>query len=215
MGIASTNKLDLFFTEYPIRHYKRGQILIHGGDQPKNIYLICSGKVRQYTITDTGDEIVLGLYRSNTVFPLVSAVTDVDNEYFYESSEDITMRMAPLQAFKKFLDQNADVVFGLLKNSEELRATTLKRMSYIMGGNAYARLLYEIIVECQQVSKKQLNFYRLKVHEYELANQVGVSRETASRELKKLKRLGFISVSRKFITVKNMLGIKNELRKQP
>ena len=212
MKSVITNKLDNFFANYPVRIYKRGQILIHARDQPKYIYQLDSGKVRQYTITDSGDEIVLGLYRANSVFPLASTVTDVKNEYFYESSEDVTLRMAPSQALQEYLSDNPEIVYGMLKNTEEIKTILLKRMSYIMGGNAYARLLYELILECQQVSKSQFNSYQLKVHEYELANQVGLSRETASRELRKLKQMGFISVGHKFITVVNFLGIKNELR---
>ncbi len=210
---AITNKLDHFFSGYPLRKYKRGQILIHANDQPKSIYQICSGKVRQYTITDSGDEIVLGLYRANAVFPLSLTITDVKNEYFYESSEDLSLRIAPGMALKEYLSENPDAVYGLLKNNEELKTILLKRMSYFMGGNAYTRLLNELILECQQVPKSKLNSYQLKVHEYELANQVGLSRETASRELRKLKLKGFINVGHKFITVVNFLGIKNELRK--
>ena len=37
-----------FFSHYPLRRFKKGQILIYGGEKPQNVFHIVSGSIRQY-----------------------------------------------------------------------------------------------------------------------------------------------------------------------
>ena len=38
--------IEKFFSHYPLKRFKKGQILIYGGDDPAGIFHLVSGKVR-------------------------------------------------------------------------------------------------------------------------------------------------------------------------
>lgn len=203
--------LQDFFARHKPRIYKRGQILIHADDQPTNLFLINSGKVKQYSISDSGNEVILNVYRKNSVFPLTNFLTTSLNEYFYEAMSDTFVFTAPTSAVSEFLNFNPSMVMELLTKTQELTENVIKKMSYSLSRTAYQRLVHELMSECLLSNLTSSGSCKLSLHEYELANQTGVSRETASRELKKLKKKGIIDVGRKYITVINFLKLRLEL----
>ncbi len=212
MQMMTRIRISSFFAHYPVREYHRGQILIHPDDILDKIVYMQSGRVRQYQISDEGNDVVVNVFRETTLFPISSVLSKAKNKYFYEASDDIKVRIAPIQDLRAFFVKNPEIVYDLLLQAHKSIEAMLQRMSYAMSSNAYNRLLYELITECTYTkSSKEKEQINLKIHEYELAEQTGLSRETTNRVLKKLKQKGWVSVSRKFITVKNYLSIKNEL----
>ncbi len=208
-GLSVT--LQDFFSKYKPRVYKRGQILIHADDQPTNMFMLNSGRVKQYSISDEGNEVILNVYRKNSVFPLTNILTSSPNEYFYEAMSDSFVFMVPLNIMSEFIYYQPAVAIELLTKTQEMTDKAVKKMSYMMSKTAYQRLVYELTTECLQTNIHS-GSCKLPMHEYELAGQTGVSRETASRELRKLKKKGIIAISRKYITVKNYLKLSLELK---
>ncbi len=212
MQMMTRIRLSSFFANYPTRNYHRGQILLHPEDSVDKIIYMQSGRVRQYQISDDGNDVVVNVFRETTLFPISSILTKADNNYFFEASDDIKVRIAPIEDLRSFFNNNPDIVYDLLLLAHESIESILRRMSYAMSSSAYNRLLYELVNECLHTKKSNdTKQYNLKIHEYELAEQTGLSRETTNRVLKKMKQKGFVSVSRKFITVKNYMLLKNEL----
>lgn len=210
--ISTQLKFKKFFSNYPQRRYSKGQILIHAEDQPYNIFLLDKGRIKQYRISDQGNEIIVNVYREQSIFPITNLSKQNHNRYFYDATDEISVRVAPREAVQKFLDKNPDVVSDLFSVAQETIELSMDRMAHLMASSAYYRLLYELVHECQLLkSSNQSKSYKIPLREYELANQAGLSRETANRELKKLKNKGFVSINRQFILVKNLLSLKKEL----
>lgn len=207
-GLSVT--LQDFFSKYKPRVYKRGQILIHADDQPLCMFLLSSGRVKQYGISDEGNEVIVNVYRKNAVFPLTNVLSSSRNEFFYEAISDSFVFMVPLNIMSEFIYYQPAVAMELLTKTQEMTDKLVKKMSYVMSKTAYQRLVYELTTECL-LTNLHSGACRLPIHEYELASQTGVSRETASRELKKLKKKGIIAINRKCITVKNYLRLSSEL----
>ena len=203
--------LESFFAQFPLRHYHRGQILIYANEQPSYAYYLESGKVRQYMITDTGSELVLDVYRPRTAFPFTYVLTQSANDYFFEGTEDITVRIAPINALATYLQDNPDKTFQLLRSTGRLIEESFRRMCYMMGASAYARLLYELVEQCRG-NKNSTGSLNIEIHEYELASRVGLSRETTNRELKKLKNKGLLSTGRNHIRIHNIFHLQKELQ---
>lgn len=212
MQLTTQIRLTGFFAKFPVRQYSRGQILYHPEDPVDKVILMHSGRVRQYQITDEGNDIVVNIFRGTSLFPLTTILSKSVNNYFYEASDDIKVRIAPIDELRAFFNKNPEIVYDLLSITHQAMESMMQRMTYAMGSNAYNRLLYELINECNQSkTSKPQEVIKLKLHEYELAEQTGLSRETTNRVLKKLKAKGWVSVSRKFITINKFKPLKNEL----
>ncbi len=206
-----SKNLTSFFSNYPIRKYAKGQILLYFNENPLDIYYLESGRVRQYNISHNGTEIVLNIYRKKSVFPVYLALDSQLNENIYAAMSPIEVRKAPISEFREFFTNSPEVVLKHLKDTYIRSNKALRRMTYMVSSSAYYRILFELINECGFLKPKKDGSYQIQLHGYEIAECAGLTRETASREFQKLKEQKLVKVSRKYITVKNLDKLKLEL----
>jgi CRP-like cAMP-binding protein len=212
MPTGITAKIEEHFSQYPLRSYPKGQILIHAGEDPEHIYYLARGKVRQYDISYRGDEIVVNVFKPGAFFPMSWAITRAPNKYFFDAEMAIEVRAAPADTTLAFLQANPDVMFDLLTRLYRGMDGVLGRMVQLMSGSARSRVLYELLVEARRFGKKTENgSYRISINESELAAQAGLSRETVSREVQKLSQSGLVKVSSTGIRIRTMAELEERL----
>lgn len=211
MDSIVARKIEGFFAKYPLRRFKKGQILVYAGDDPPGVFHLVSGQVRQYDITESGDEVVVNVFKPPAYFPMSWVINKTPNQYFYETATPVTLRQAPAPEALKFLKDNHDVMFDLLSRVYSGSDGLLRRMAHLMGGTARSRTIFELINECRRFGKDQDGIYVIEINESELAARAGLSRETVSRELHKLKEKGLVDTSRNSISIKNLKRLEKEL----
>lgn len=203
--------IETFFAPYPLKRFKKGQIIIYANEAPAGIFYLKQGKVRQYDVSERGDEIVVNVFQPPAFLPMSWAINKNENLYFFETVEVVEAHIAPPEAVVEFLINNPKVMYNLLSRLYSGTDGLLRRMAHLMGGSARNRLLYEIIVECRRFGKPLSdNSYRLSVNESELAQRAGLSRETVSRELGKLKAQKLVTYDHSII-VGDIYAIEGEL----
>jgi len=205
-------KVEDFFSRYPLKHYKKGQILVYGGDDPAGVIYLVSGEVRQYDITNSGDEIVVNVFKPSTFFPMSWAMNKTPNDYFFEAGSDVSLRIAPAGEAVKFLKENPDVTFDLLSRVYKGLDGLLSRMKYLMKGSARSRTILELLIESQRFGKKQNGGYLLELSEAEFAARSGLTRETISRELHSLQEKGIVETHYGGVFIKQPKKLEKELR---
>jgi CRP-like cAMP-binding protein len=206
------NKIAAFFDKYRVRTFEKGQILILNGDKPDGIFHLKKGRVKQYDITYRGDEVILNIFKPPAFFPMSLALTDIENKFIYEADTDIEVCQAPVQDAVQFLKDNPDVLFDLLARVYKGTEGMLGRMSYLMASSASSRLIYELIIEARRFGQTQKDgSCILNIYEKDLGARAGLSRETVSREFRKLKAAGWVEVRPKDIMLKNLAALEEKL----
>lgn len=212
MNTQVSNKIDNFFAKYKLRYFAKRQILIYAGDDPPGIFYLAAGNVRQYDITEKGEEVVVKVFKPPEFFPMTWAINKTPNQYFFETSEPTELRMAPASDVVEFLRANHDVTFNLLSDLYAGTDSMQRRMAHLMGGSGHSRVLFELLIECKQFGVLQKDgSYILSLHEDELARRAGLSRETINRELAKLKAQNIIMITHKEIIINNLKQLEREL----
>lgn len=207
-----SKKIESYFTQYRLRHYEKGQILILNGDDTNYIYYLVSGKVKVYDVTYRGDEIILNVFKTPAFFPISLALNKKSNPYIYEAETAIEVRQAPAGEVLEFLNKNPDVVLDLLGRLYTGMDGLLGRMVALMSGSAKSRLMYELILEARRFGKLRENgSYILDINEKDLGARAGLSRETVSREIGKLKDSGLIGLEAKQIVITNISILQEKL----
>jgi len=136
------NKIERFFSNYPLKHYRKGELLILADEDPKHIFHLTTGQVREYDISEKGDEIVVNVFKPPAFFPMSWAINKTPNRYFFEAAADVTARLAPPDEALAFLKTNPDVMFDLLSRLYIGSNGLLRRMAHLMGGSARSRLIF-------------------------------------------------------------------------
>lgn len=212
MNTRVARKIEEFFAKYPRRYFDKSQILIYAGDEPPGIFHLVTGQVRQYDITDRGEEVVVDVFKPPAFFPMTWEINKTPNQYFFETAMPTEIRMAPAGDVVAFLKANHDVTYDLLSRLYSDTDGMQRRMAYLMGGSGRSRVLFELIVECKRFGKQQKDgSYILTMHEDELARRSGLSRETINRELAKLKTMKLLDITHKEFIIKDLKRLEKEL----
>jgi CRP/FNR family transcriptional regulator, cyclic AMP receptor protein len=204
--------LEEFFSKYRLRHYPKGQILILDEEILDYTYYLTSGRVKAYDTSYRGAEIILSIYGPYNLFPIAPLV-DKPNRFIYQAQTDIEVRQAPLADTIQFLEGNPKVVYSLMGVLHGRVDEVLHRMSYLMASSAKKRLMYELTLECRYFSiPREDGTYCLMVSEREIGARVGLSRETVSREINKLKREHLVETQPGKIIVLNVAELEKRMQ---
>ena len=204
-------KIDEFFTKYRKQSYKKGEILIRADEAPSGIFYLKEGVVKKYAISGKGDELIINLFKPISFFPMSWAINGSSNAYFYEAMTELLIWKAPREDVVAFVKANPDVLYDLMSRVYKGTDGMLTRMTYLMAGNAYSRLITELLIYVRRFGKKEGTAIEVKVSEKDIAAQSGMTRETVSREIKNLKEKGLITFGKNSLYIKDIQALENEL----
>lgn len=204
-------KIDTFFKKFKHQIYKKGEILIRADDNPSGIFYLKEGHVKEYAISQKGDELIVNIFKPVSFFPMSWAVNGTANEYYFEAMTAVEVWRAPKDAAVEFIKTNPDVIYDLLRRVYMGTDGMLLKLTYLMAGNAYARIVAEIIIQAKRFGKTSGESVEIKISEKDLGAQTGMTRETVSREIKVLRDRGLINYSKGKLIILNLGKFKNEL----
>lgn len=206
-----SQNIDQEFSKYPMRSYPKGQIIIFAGENPDCIYYLAKGKVRKYDVSYRGDEVVVNIFKSPSLFPMSWAINKTTNQYFYRTEEPTQLHVVPVKAAIKFIKSSPEITIDVVGWLYLVINGLQGRIVQLMSGTARSRLLYELIVECQRFGKLDADGHHvLAANESDLAARSGLSRETVSREMSKLKSQGLAGVRNRVIVINDLPGIEKK-----
>lgn len=197
--------LDDFFTQFKHQKYKKGEILIRADDNPSGIFYLKKGYVKEYAISKKGDELVVNIFKPISFFPMSWAINNTPNMYFSEAITDLEVWRVPKDKALEFVKTNPDVLYDLLSRVYKGTDGMLTRMTYLMSGNAYARLVTELIISAKRFGNP------IHISEKDLAASSGMTRETVSREVRILKSKGLVSFQKGKLLIKDINELEEEL----
>ncbi len=190
------NKLKAFFDQYRKVNYKKGEIILQE-EAPGNIFYIQKGFVKVYTISYSGDEKLILIYQAGEIFPLPWAINDVENSFFFGAAGDVTLNLVPKQDFVDYLKTRCEVLYYLLEKTLDIYREMEDRVQNLEQSKASLKIVYLFQFLAQRfgkIEKDKVNL-NLRLAHHDIASLVGISRETASIEIKKLQDQKIISLS--------------------
>lgn len=205
-------KIHERFSRYPKRVYPKGQILVFANENPEHIFYIIKGRVRKYDVSYRGDEVAINVFKSPAFFPMSWALNQTPNKYFYKTETETELHIVPTNEAYTFLVENPDVTLDLLSRVYTGLEGMYGRLVYLMSGTARSRIIYELLIECRRFGEQQPDSsYLLSTTETDMATHSGLSRETVSREVAKLKDAGWLASKGKRLVITNLSELEHAL----
>lgn len=206
-------KLQSFFSRYPTRLVQKRDVLIRAREEPAGIFYLRAGHVRQYTISRNGEEMTLNIFKQHTFFPMAWAVGAYASVYYFEMMEHGEVVIAPKEEVLTFLSKEPTILFDLLKRLYSGVDGLLSRLEYLMSGTARQRLIAMLLLSMRRFGAEEGNDMVIHLHlsHQDLAHLTGLSRETVSREMARLKKKGILTYKGKFVSIQNLHNLTREL----
>jgi CRP/FNR family cyclic AMP-dependent transcriptional regulator len=205
-------KVHELLSHYPRRTYPKAQILIFANEKPEHIFYIIRGRVRKYDTSYRGEDVVVNVFRPPAFFPMSWAINHTPNKYFYKTEIETEVHVIPVGDTLTLLQENPDITLDLLSRVYLGLEGVYGRLVRLMAGTARSRLIYELIIECRRFGKLQADgSYIAGASETDLAAHTGLSRETVSREVSKLKADDVLHSTGKNIIVTDIAKLEQAL----
>lgn len=210
----SDSELDEIVPLVVQRRLRRNTVIFHEGDPASAFYLVKTGRVKIYKVFRDGREQVLAMLSDGQIFGDVptfdggpypaTAATMADSEIYLIRRDDFleVVRRHPEIAIK---------VIVLLGQRLRQALNLVRDLSFKQVPHRLAGLLLKLGKEYGEETEKGV-LINLSLSRQELADIVGTSRETVTRELKKLEREGLLKVNRRYITILDRDGLMSWAR---
>lgn len=214
MSDGTYEKLNKFFAGFKKVSLKKGETIYRAEDEIYTVYYLKKGYVKLYSLSKNAQELIFIIYKPGDLFPLIPTINKSPSAYYTESMTPVELYQAPLTEFRRFLFQNSDVLFELISHILTRFGGVLARMEYAIFGNAINKVAGIILICAERFGEKEKEgtLIQVPLTHQDIANLLGVARETVSIEMKKLQNMGLIDYHNhgKYLIVRNLEKLKEQ-----
>src|SRR3989338_3199443 len=183
------NSLDDFFSQYNVLSYDKDQIIIHADDIPTGDFYLKSGFVKMSSILENGREITLNIFKPGSYFPMIWAITDIPDTYFYKTIAPTELQRAPRDLLIEFVKKNPEALYRLTKRILIGVKGLLLNIEHQLSGDSYHRVIAALVLSTKRFGVKGKSgkfLIKLPLTHQEIADLAGLTRETVSLAIEKL-----------------------------
>jgi CRP/FNR family transcriptional regulator, cyclic AMP receptor protein len=184
--------------------YPRGVVLYAEGETPRGIYILCSGEVRLTARYENGNEVILHLATRGDILGLSNAISREPHRVRAETLSACQIGFISRLPFLQFLRAHPDAALRIAEHlSTELHKAWEQVQLVTLASSSNARLVRFLLAWAAthgQEFAEGASLALFMTHE-EIAQSIGVSRETVSRALAALREEKLITFSRGHIVL--------------
>lgn len=188
-GYIVVQAFEQFIASYPALIFEKGQTVLLKDEVPKGTYVIESGIIKTYTINDAGEERIVSIDTKGEDIPIGFTIGLIDRcQYFYKAYTRCSIRVVPSDEYLKHLVENPDSLYKRHLRITNILLTNLRRIEALEQPNANEKVARTLLYMAETLGSTFPNktIRRLSITQQEIANTLGLTRETAGIVLKKL-----------------------------
>lgn len=180
------------------KSFNKGESMRSGSQNCSGLFLLESGQIRAYIISESGKEITLyRLFdRDICIFSASCIMKNISFDIFIETEKETTAYLIPTQVFDKLSKEAIAVqVFA-----NELMASRFSEVMWIMEQALFMTLdkrLAIFLLEQSNIEETD----NIEITHEKIANNLGSAREVVTRMLKYFQNEGMVSLSRGTISI--------------
>lgn len=194
------NKYEQFIGKYYVKRYRKGEILLVQGEVPQAMYLLKKGIVKTYNLTAQGEEKPISFDSAGEIFPIAWTFGRARYaQYYYEAFTDCEVYSIPRNEYLDFLQATPEVVYDRFTDFVDRYLNFQMRINALEQSKAATKILNTLHFLCLRFGRdirKNVVHIQLPLTQQDLANFMGLTRETTGIELKKLQRQGLLDYKR-------------------
>ncbi|HEX8966100.1 MAG TPA: Crp/Fnr family transcriptional regulator [Patescibacteria group bacterium] len=207
-----TSKIINFFKQYKKRVYKKGEMVKSYDENPKGVFCLQKGAIRCIAVSKDGIELTINVFKPISFFPMAWVINNTIDLYAYEAISDVEVFIAPKESVEKFLKENPDVTYDLLKRIYRGLEGYFLRMESLLSGDAYIKTIVQIVIHTKRFGVIDASGkYLVDITHAQLASLSGLSRETITREIKKLENKKLVMYKGKQLIVLDLKSLEKEV----
>lgn len=181
----------------PVKNFNKDEILVHQGDESDQIYIVKNGIIRCYDISLEGNQQLIWLLSKDEIFPF-TLLFDIDKKirFFYSAFSEAEVYIVNKNELADFLKSSPKVLFEICAEMTRKYDGLHHRVNATGKPKAREKILHTLAFIADRFNAykphdKQVKLSLPLTHQ-DIADLVGLTRETTATTLKQLKDENFI-----------------------
>jgi CRP/FNR family transcriptional regulator, anaerobic regulatory protein len=211
-SILQENELSEVIKLISRRKYKKGQILFFEGDVSDKLFIINKGKVKIYKNTKEGKEQILYVLTEGDFIGDLSLLKKGLFDFNAEALEDVSVCILTKDDFDGIIRKNPDITFKMLEYVHDRLVSVENLVQTLSTKDVESRLASLLVNSIKEFGNETDNgtVLEMPLSREEMANYIGITRETISRKLTSLQDEGIVElVGNKKIIIKDIETLRN------
>ncbi|NLY62578.1 MAG: Crp/Fnr family transcriptional regulator [Erysipelothrix sp.] len=185
------------------KHYKKNEMIFNAGDVSDSLFIINSGKVKVFSIDESGKEHLISILNPGDYIGETSLFLNESQHHFASALEDTKICLIYKSDIMRLLSEYPTIAIKILEEFAKRLDKSQTQAKWLGTSNATSRLSKYLIDN--STTKDGLKVTKLKMARKDLANYLGMSPETLSRVFKALEEKGSINQkSSRLIEINNL-----------
>lgn len=197
--------------ERELRRLRRKETIYREGDRPRYLYLLQSGKVKAYRMSEDGKEYITDLFKPGDFFGVGALMRETTYGETVDVMEDAEICLIPADDFYSLIHNDKDVAhrfIQLLANHLEETENRLVSQAYDSVRKRVADGL--LLLESRYKENQGKEPFAMHIMRDDLAGIVGTAKETVIRTLTDFRQEGLVEIgSSGEIIIRHREGLEN------
>lgn len=204
---------DFFENNATLCEYEEGDVLVDCNSTPTHVFYLVSGYVKASVLSPRGNEHVLIFYKPGDIFPARWAFTDIKGYAFYTAISPVTVRKVVKNNFTEYLINHPEKLLQAVQYTTLIMDVFVNRVNDMAHLTAYLKTISLLLSLAERYGHMEgkSTLIDIPVTQSDLARTIAMTRETISRELKKLELKHIITYKNQKIFIPNRDALRNEL----
>jgi CRP/FNR family transcriptional regulator len=201
----SEEELEMVAKLVKTRKYRKNMFIFTEGEPGEAVYFVKTGKVKISKMVEDGREHVLNIMQEGDIFGEVVLFNGGNYPATSEVIEDAEVGILRNEDLENLMRQNVDIAIDMLKIMSRRLKNASSQIRDLALKDALSRTagLLLKLSEAFGTETEEGVVINLSLNRQELANMVGLTRETVTRVLSDLKRTKVIETDKNQITILN------------
>jgi len=185
------------------KKFRKNQVIFHEGEPGRYLYLVRTGQVKVYKLSEEGKEKILRIFGPGDFFAELPLLDGGNYPASAEVLSTATLLSLSRENFLSIISQYPSItgkIYEIVGNRLRHFTTMVTDLTLKDASRRLAGFLLEKAAEQVHLSQDQVRF-PLELTHQEIASLIGTARETVSRSLKQLQSEGIIEIKDRYVTV--------------
>lgn len=192
------------------RRFRRGEVIFHKEDPGQSLFIVESGSVRVYVPSPQGVDLTLAVMGPSDFFGDLSLLDGSPRSASASALTDSVLLSLERSDFTRLITSRPEAAMAVLTVvARRLRETDqmASDLAFLDVGSRLARKLLELAAS-HGVRRPDGVLLDVSLTQEDLANMIGVTRESVNRNLGLLRRLGLVATAGRRLVIRDPEGLR-------
>ncbi len=212
------DEIAAFVRSQPVKKFTKDSIMIYQGEAPRSIYAIRSGFAKIYDLSSDGNEQMVGLAGKYDFLPTELLFSRaIAAQFFYAAFTPIEVYVVNRDELAGRIRNDAEALYHIVQTVSDKYHGLRRHLTAAQKPKAREKIVYVLyflatyfVVNTAGATDaggkpQSLQKVAIPLTQQDIANLVGVTRETAAHELKQLKNEGYITYNKSAFFIRDTL----------